>query len=74
MDKPTAATHINNLVQEEKSLLAQRWLAEENIRSIDERLLTVRAHLAGVSLGQQFAQEQNEAAAAQEKLAETASG
>ncbi|AKU43557.1 hypothetical protein CPT_Seuss31 [Caulobacter phage Seuss] len=51
-----AATHINNLVAEEKELLARRWLIHREGQKLDDRIETIQAHLAGVQLGQQHKQ------------------
>lgn len=62
---------INNLVAEERDLLAQRSLMEENLKQIQGRLDIVRANLAGVQLGREFssaifAQERKKEAVATE--------
>lgn len=67
-DPVAAAQHINNLVAEERDLLARRWLIHREAQRLDERIETVQAHLAGVQLGQEH--KQAEIAGLQEEIAQ----
>ncbi|HAC00096.1 MULTISPECIES: hypothetical protein [Brevundimonas] len=69
MSNPSAAEQIQQIIQQQSSLLTQKALLTEQLEMTSKNLNEVRAVLHGIELGRQFAQQEaeraNEAASTQ---------
>jgi hypothetical protein len=60
MSNPTPGEHVQNLLNEQTRLLANKAILTEQLAEVDKRLAGNRAALEGVQLGQALAAQEGE--------------